>query len=204
MNFRGWSSILIIVGAMIFAAQADAQIIFRPDETPEPHSISQLRKVSKLEKLNECQLPSVTTPAIGTTLKGLSGGLYIDMPGKWERIESDTTKSAFHEPELIYQSESKARIAVIRITSGVSRSFIADPASLKPLPASDCEITSDSAGTIWTMYPSGGDPGVRARSTALGDAVTQLGQRYKFRVGSWSAAERDSLAAYISAAVIRK
>jgi hypothetical protein len=193
--------------AVLPSAQLTAQILFKPDETPEPHSIDELRKVSNLTRLDLCSFPAVTAADKPTTLRPLAGDLELQLPGDWAQQPSDTVKTVVHEPELIYQSATEAKVSIARVPSGVSRSYMADPATLKPLPANDCEVISGSSGVIWTLYPPEMRPGggdVRPRFVAFGDAVTSHGQRYRFRIGSWSAEELDSLAAHISSAVTRQ
>ena len=182
-------------------------VIFRERATPEPRSIARVRELDHFNNLESCDFETPHVAGESTSLKAISGGFAVSLPGRWQVTNMDTAKAPFHRPVITYTSERNARVSIAHNASSGGRSFMADPKTTEPLPARYCESVVDSAGIIWSSYPPDvriPGPLGRGRSIAFGDGVTSKGRRYRIDIGSWSEGERDSLAAIISAAVVSR
>ena len=188
-------------------------VAFRRLDVPEPATFSQLKAIHKRTPLRDsaradvmdlpsCSFPSVATSASMSAVTDPFGQFTVRAPGSWRRIEMDTTVRPFRYPDVLYENGSGDRIRISRVATGaVGPTYSADMQG-NPLPARHCEASRDGAGTIWAFLAEQRPQGTRY--TGDGDAVTSRGRRYKFGVGSWSPGGRDSLAAFIFAAVVAR
>lgn len=191
----------------LFGQVSKPRIIVKERVTPEPHSIAKVRELDHFKTLASCNFASHRIAGDSTLLKALTGELVVSLPGRWTVTTKDTIKVPFRTPQIIYTSERESLVSIAHDPSSSGLSFEADPVTEQPRPARNCESVMDSSGTIWSLYPPDTrtpGPVRRPRFTALGDAVTAKGRRYKLRIGSWSESERDSLAAIISSAVVSR
>lgn len=199
----GLAAVLLLCGVFYLATPGspfDPAIAIRFEKRPELRNIQQLRGV-RLEQLTPCQLPEIAVPSSGTVAISTDGTFKMHLSREWVRTHIDTTSTNFRPPEVTYRNPAVGSISIMRITNGAAgRSFSADSTG-EPWPvALMCEVSNDSAGSIWTFYNNGGKGGY----SALADAITPQGKRHKFSVYSPSQAQRDSLASLIAFAVLHQ
>lgn len=202
----GLAIVLVIYLAIYLVISRRPQVMARPLQTPEPQDIAALRATDKIAPLPQCVLPEVTATADRIVAAGPEFSLTVPLGTGWRRTAMDTDSSGFNQPSATFENGLEQRIRIRRVANGSSgRSFLAD-ANTDPLPADECEVTTDTAGSIWSFYPGtqSADAKQRFRFIGLADVVTSRHQRLHITVAAWSKAERDSLAAIMSTAVLEQ
>ncbi|HXV15772.1 MAG TPA: hypothetical protein VD758_03280 [Gemmatimonadaceae bacterium] len=199
---------LVIVGALIITAA----LMFDPKPVvvdirrnyPEPRTIQELRTANHLEALGQCELPRVSTAASWRVLPGPDSAFTVTLPVPWYRSSLDTSTADLHDATATFRDRADNHIEVRRRPYGRSSgSYIANPDGTRMRPEKQCEVSSKTAGTIWTFHSLlSSDHTVRY--IGLADAVTTSGKRYQIDLGSWTRARRDTLAALLAAEVLRQ
>ena len=202
-RWGGLASVLLVGGIFYLSDPGmftDNQPLIRFEKRPELRNIQQLRGV-RLEQLTPCRLPQVATPASGTVAASTDGTFKMLLSTGWARIHIDTSTANFHSPEVTYKNPAVGVINIRRVTNGAEgREFRADSLA-NPLPVElQCELSNDSAGSIWTFY----NIAERYPYSALADAITPQGKRHKFSIDARTSASRDSLASLLATAVLNQ
>jgi len=206
LRIAGFVLVFVLLGWFVDYASRP-RLLLKGGELPEPHTIAALRATDKVAQLQSCSLPPVAAGADWVDARGPDAGFAMRLPRDWQLVNIDTVSAPpMHDPVATYRAGDGGRVDIKRVANGnVGATFFAD--SIAPLkPASECEATNDSAGSIWRFHAlanrRGGSHDVRY--VGLGDAVTPGGRRYKFDVSSWTASGRDSLASIVASAVLRQ
>lgn len=198
---------LILIGAAIITAA----LMFDPKpgfvdvrrHYPGPRNIQELRAMSKLSPMRQCELPNATSSVSSRVLRGPDGIFTIALPAPWYRSSLDTSTAGFHNPTAVFKDRSDNYVKVTSMPYAASRTFLADTTRTPIKPESECEVSTPVAGTIWSFHSlQSADHTIRY--TGLADAVTTSGKRYQVELGSWIRARRDTLAALLAAEVLRQ
>jgi len=173
---------------------------------PEVHEIARLRELNKIEKLPQCTLPPLPKGVSPVIAAGPNFNFTISVRPDWRRTAIDTGSVVFPDSQVTFSDKRGHNITISRVADGgMGRSFMADTLG-HPLPADECEVSKEKAGSIWSFYPAKSDTArlKRRRYFGLADAMTSSGKRFKFSIGAPSPEERDSLAAVVAQAVFRQ
>jgi hypothetical protein len=200
---RNIGLLVVLLGAGVLVSRlADRGSQVKRIVTPEPANIAELRRTNRLEPMEQCGLAHVSLPAGTTTASAPDSTLKVSLPGDWSLFETDTS---YFYPKARFRSHAGNYVEIMHLATGnSSRSFMMKDPATRMKPVRECEVSNDTAGSIWTFYEfpwKGKGPPVTAYR-AMADAVTPGGRRYDLSVLASSIPERDSLVALVSDAVL--
>jgi hypothetical protein len=203
------SIVVVVVLLLLFAAApsesesqtVEPQIKFIPLNTPEPANISELRRNSKMEKLDQCSVPVITVGGDWTRSLGPDEFFEITLPPDW-RLEKIDSTGLVPDPRATFRGANGDRASITRRANGATSMSYMRNADGVIKPERQCEVSNDKSGSVFSFYSGVITTSGAVRSIVLGDAVTPEGKRYGIDLASASSARLDTLVAFVSQAIL--
>lgn len=190
----------VLALALAITACRERRLVVTVAEGPAQRTLSEVRALYD-EPIDTCLLPSVPAPASAPPLVSLDSGLRTRVPGRWTRGGAlDSTRGRV---SVVWRDDNRRKIEIARETNGLKGPayFMSPSNPVRTLPT--CALSVGSAGAIWRRYDSVRfDSTARRRYLGFGEIVTRDSLRYRVEVGAESAADRDSLAGWVTSSVI--